>query len=72
MRWLALIALSSCASMMQPIPGHVFIAECKRGTASSYKGELICDFEGTPAVSRPLEPNETAMSACLYCDRWRF
>lgn len=68
---LALVALllSGCASMLQPIPGMTALAQCKGGVSYSYKQELICDdANGNPLVSRKLEPNETAMSACIYCD----
>lgn len=72
MKWLALLFLSGCASMLQPIPGMVAVGDCKRGVAYSYKGELICDFGETPSVSRKLEPNDNAGSACVFCDGWRF
>lgn len=72
MKYLTLLFLSGCASMLQPIPGMVAVGDCKRGVAYSYKQELICDFGETPSVSRKLEPNETAMSACIYCDGWRY
>lgn len=69
----ACLLLSGCASMLQPIPGMAVVAQCEKGVAYSYKQELICDdARGNPLTYRKLEPNETAMSACIYCDGWRF
>lgn len=65
------IMLSSCASMLQPIPGMVMVATCASGPAYHYKDSLICDTkQDVPFFSRKLEPNDNANSACTTCEAW--
>lgn len=70
---LALLLLPGCASMMQPIPGMVHVATCKSGPAYHARGDLICDdWRDTPFVWRPLQPNDNAGSACVFCEGFKF